>query len=339
MPTITKKEIAERLGVSRSTVSHVLNNKPNTRISTKTRERVFKTARELGYVNDWLNQRIKVQNELKFVICGLEFSHPIFFKYLRTVQQIAKQNSYRLLYHEIPNSAEGVNELISTLNQSPVSGILLTGYLGPELIRKLKQVRTPFVCVGTYDIPDVTIVTYDSYQQGLLATEHLIKLGHKKIAFLTGDLEILDLKLQLQGYKDALEKHSIKYDIQLVQASEIEDGYALGSRLFNLGLSPTAICTANDMVAVGLLKLFINKGIRVPDQVSIVGAGDTDLAVHSHPALTSINLNEHNTVGKAMEMLIGHINNANLPPREIQTPVSLTVRESTASAATSDSFK
>jgi DNA-binding LacI/PurR family transcriptional regulator len=282
---VTQKDIADYVGVSRTAVSLVLNNAPNSTVSEKTKELILKAAKELGYKDT------DVKPKICYVFYSRDANDPRYFQHLRVTEEAAARYGYSMLFMSIkpdPNDHQRLKELARSQD---TAGILVSGLLDDTIIEILEETKVPHVYYGSTDRTDINVVTSDYAKVSYEAVRHLIELGHRRIAFFSGSLRLLINKRELAGYSRALEEAGIEVDKALIQSGAEEDGDELCSRLHELDVDYTAAYCTNTVIQFGVLQGLKRRGIAVPEQISLIGHEYTELVKLSIPQLTTMILN------------------------------------------------
>lgn len=279
---VTKKDIAEHLGISRSTVSFVLNNTPNVKVAEKTRTLILQTAQELGY---WNNE---ISPKLCFILYDREGDDPRYMVNLGIVAEAAEQYQYQLLFKSLKANVQEYPKLVKFLQEQKVSGLIVTGAVTDTFIDMIVETGIPCVFWGGTYREDIRVAVNDHKKAAYEATRHLLSLNHKKIAFFTGALHLSVHKLELEGYMQALSEEGIAIDKSLIQVSKEESGYELCRRMEELDIEYTAAFCVNSVIQFGVLQRLKESGVHVPEEVSLIGYEFTDLVRASVPQLTVI---------------------------------------------------
>ena len=335
---VTMQQVAERAGVSRTTVSFVLNNTPNVNISPETRERILHAASELNYARDFA--ATSLATGLSHTIALVmrqdleELSIDAFLGGLiNGVSRAINTDGYHLLFYamrlDAPEGAYG--ELIRSQR---VDGLLLSGPVvnDPELL-ELHESGVPIVVHGTPVINHFFSVDVDNVASARAATEHLILLGHRRIALITnGPLTYTASRDRFSGYCQALEAANIPLDDSLVAIGAFTDdsGYNSTLQLLSLSPRPTALFVASDVVALGAMRALKQHGLCIPDDLSIIGFDDIPLVKYLDPGLTTIRLPAIDLGFFAGQMLMKLIKGEPIQKKQIQLTSRLIIRNSTA---------
>lgn len=310
----TIKDVATRAGVSPSTVSRVISNHP--RISEKTKREVRQAMEELGYHPNILARSLakRTSDAIGVLIPSTTeefFMNPFFPELLRGITDVAKREGFDLLLSTSDSGKEDVTSLNRMIHGKRVDGVLLlSSRMQDPLMQVLRENPFPATLVGRpqEDMP-IAWVNNDNVLAGYTATQHLIALGHKRIAFLTGDESFIVTRDRMQGYTQALEEAGLPNDRRLMAFSPfIEQGGYLGMmRLLALQGRPTAVVASDDLLAFGAMRAAGELGYRIPEDISIIGFNNTRLTEMSNPSLTSVDVHIYELGTKAAELLIEQI--------------------------------
>ncbi len=324
-PTI--RDVARRAGVSPSTVSRVLNDRPG--ISEETRARVLAAARELGYIPDMAGRTLASGRTLNlgFLLHPRHSlgPHSFYGEVLTGVDREARRHGYHVLF-----AAEGDLKVPQMVREGRVDGLILAGCDIPrETIVALQVQNVPLVLVDNH-VEKVNSIATDNVGGAYEATSHLIRLGHRRIAFLCEWLEDLSFAERFEGYRRALADHGIPFDEALVAEGlprKPHTGYVAAQRLLER-TTPTAIFAANDLVAVEALRVLRERGLRVPEDVALVGFDDAELVRHTTPPLTSVRVHRQEMGALAVRRLLDLLDHPDQPPVHIRVFTELVIRES-----------
>ncbi|MCQ6561681.1 LacI family DNA-binding transcriptional regulator [Paenibacillus mendelii] len=300
---VTKKEIAEYLGISRTAVSLVLNNTPSSTISAETRNRILQAAQELGY------RDVEVSPKLCYVLYNREANDPRYMGDLRVMEEAASQFSYGLVFMNITSTEESLHKLQRLLNNQEIDGFIVSGDVDETLIDMFRHSQTSYIISGL-PLPDiidkVNFAANDDRKLAYDATNYLISIGHTRIALFMGSMDYNTHKLGMEGYCQALEDNGLPLDKSLIQISNEENGYELCRRAEMLQLDYTAAFCANTVIQFGVLQRLKETGVAVPQHISLIGSGLTELARISVPPLTTLYASTEQTA-KIVALLINII--------------------------------
>ncbi len=341
----TLSDIAENVGVTPMTVSRVIND--NGYVSDETREKVLQAVKELNYRRNGLARNLKRRfTETVGLVLG-DISNPYSTELARAVRETLIHRGFNLFICISEHSAKEDIVAFKSLADHSVDGIIVatrSNEGGDKYLRGIVESNVPVVVIGRdFYHEEVDFVSPDNLRGGFEATRHLIDLGHERIAFIGASLKGgLSLK-RLQGYLKALEQHGIEIDERLItgrneNVSEVpgysteEIGFEGMKRLLTLPKPPTAVFARNDFTAIGAMSAIKEAGLRIPEDISIVGFDDISLAVRTSPPLTTVRQPMRLEGQIAAEMLLERIEETeNKSRRERILNCELIVRESTGS--------
>jgi LacI family transcriptional regulator len=300
-------DVAEMAGVAISTVSRVLNSSPD--VSEPTRSRVLKAIDALQFRPDRTAKSL-AQKQLRSVCVALpSFTTPFHNEFLKGIRGELANRDYDLLLCDLGSTAPR-STLIRFLKRGAVDGLILAGMpVNADLSAELKALHAPVVLVG-HSRDEFDSFTWDDFTGGRLAAEHLIEQGHVDVAKITTASPSNLQTDRLRGYRQAIADAGLDYDPDLVFTGETpkhagfseEAGYEAAGKLLASGRSFTAIFCAADVHALGALLALTEAGLRVPDDVAIVGYDD--IKSSRYISLTSVNQHMRKTGGHAMQRLL-----------------------------------
>lgn len=332
----TSIDIAYRAGVSQSTVSRALRNSPL--VNLETRQRIQAIAKELNYKVDKNASNLRTQNSLTLALLICEdptnddsMINPFFLSMLGSITRATARQGYDLLvsFQQLSTDWHADYE-----DSNKADGIILLGY-GDYMdyahkLETLIEKNTHFVIWGAeHNNKAVLSIGCDNHQGGLIATEHLLKLGHRHIAFL-GDASghSPEFRDRYLGHVDALTSAGITANKQLQHhAINTEaSGYDAAMALLDAGITFDAVFTASDLIAIGAIRALKKRGVLVPEQVAVVGYDDIPVASFANPALTTVKQDTKYAGEILVESILKLIRGEEVSQRLIQT--SLVIRGS-----------
>ncbi|MFN8634085.1 MAG: LacI family DNA-binding transcriptional regulator [Chloroflexota bacterium] len=335
---ITIRDVARRAGVSLSTVSQVLNGRPGY-ASAATRDRVLEVARELGYRPNALARGLVTSRTGTLGVVITDITRAFFTQVVGSVEQVASRQGYSVLLA----CADGVQleqTAIETFLDKRVDGIICmstTAETTTEHILQVTRMGVPLVIINRpLDTPELSQIAWDDVEIGRRATEHLIGLGHRRIAHLAGTQQTASRRSaidRLTGYKEALTAAGLPIDPSSIVDGAYDYHVALAAcgQLFDRPRPPTAVFAASDSMAVAIVNALHRRNLRVPDDVSVVGANDDQFAVHVEPQLTTVRLPVTAAGRRAAELILASIGAPTRPePVREMLASELVVRASTA---------
>jgi LacI family transcriptional regulator len=335
MVSVTLEDIARIAGVSKSTVSRVMNDDPN--VGKRTRERVLQVAREHNYVPNHAAQALvrKRSQVIGVVIPGtahIFFGDNSYFPML--LQGIANSTNtldYSMLLWLGHNHRDREHFSRRILQNRMTDGLIIASMLDDDPLFDRMIESIPFIVMvecPLRHLDRVSYVTIDNVASGRMATEHLISLGYQRIAHITGNLLISDGQDRLQGYRQALESAGLPYDPDLVYHGDFTYNTGYNGMEALLPKQPDAIFVASDNSAHGAIQAIEDAGLRVPDDIAIVGFDDLDVATKINPNLTTVQQPIQDKGEAAVKLLVDLITGSVTGPQRIILPTRLVIRDS-----------
>jgi len=326
-PTIT--DVARRAGVSKSLVSLVMRGADH--VSPERRQAVNKAAAELGYrPNAMARSLVQRRTHLVGVMVS-DLHNPFFADVVAGIQEQAARTGYKVLVNSGNRAAAREADAMETLLQLRADGIILgSPVLDDEVIGRASR-EVPIVLVGREAHgPAVDSVTNDDRAGAEVAVEHCVSLGHRRIAHIDGG-HGAGAPARRHGYEAAMKRLGLGDLVSVVSGTYTEEGGHTGCLLL-LGQKPrpTAIFAANDLAAIGALNAIEESGLKVPDDISLVGYDNTSLAALRHISLTTIHQPRLEMGQLALSTLLERIDQDREEPRRVVLSPSLVVRASTA---------
>ena len=328
--SITIKDIARLANVSQATVSKALNDRPDVGLETK--EHILKIAEQHNFLPNASGRALKQRvTESVGVIFRRDdnplSSNPFYSRVLEGIEAELAFNDYNLVLHLVPEHKLPV--LPKMVRTKQVDAVVLVGIKHEEFVRQLQQAGVPVILVDpNTDIPGCSQVLIDNENGAFLATQHLIQHGHTRIGFISGELSRLSFKQRLDGYVKAFKYHNLPIDEELIKAGGVEAGYELTKSLLMLPHRPTAICAANDINAIYGYKAINEFNLKIPDDISVVGFDDIDLAKMAIPPLTTVRVYKEELGSVAVRNLRQLIQDKSAMATTTIIPVRLIQRES-----------
>ncbi len=338
-------DIATTVGVAPMTVSRVLNQ--NGYVSEDVRNRVLSVVKELNYRRNGLARSLKRQRTDTIGLVLGDISNPYSTELARAVREAATAKNYNLFICISEHSAQEDIAAFESLTSHSVDGLIVATRAndsGDEYLKSIVENNVPVVAIGRdFYHEQIDYISADNLQGGFEATQHLIDLGHRRIGFIGATLENEAKLKRLQGYLNALEKHRIEIDERLVTGrrevrtgvpgySTEKIGYEGMKRLLSLPNRPTAIFARNDFTAIGAMTAVKESGLRIPQDVAIIGFDDIPLAVHMSPSLSTVRQPMRLQGQIAAELLLRRIeSDEDLLREEKILNCELIIRESTVS--------
>jgi len=325
--------VAERAGVSIASVSRVLNGLP---ASSHLSERVQTAAQELGYVADATARSLKVGRTEQIALAVADVGNPVYVDMMHAVSRVVTDAGYRLVLSSTGSNAADQIALLQSLNRGFADGLLLSPLrVTPELVDAIRSSRLPIVVIGSLPTDvEVDSVRADSAAGMELAVTHLAEQGRRHIAFVNGPVDTVPGAARLAGYTSAMMNRKLPIaDDAIVSAEDFTLAAGLSATETLLAQSaPDAIVCANDLLAVAALKVLARRGLRVPEDIALVGMDDTDIAELSIPSITSVNLRSAKRARTAARLLLRRLEDPTGSVSRLVIEPRLVVRESTIGA-------
>ncbi|HWX19372.1 MAG TPA: LacI family DNA-binding transcriptional regulator [Candidatus Binatia bacterium] len=340
---IRLKDIAARANVSVMTVSKALRDEHDVSAETKTRIKLL--AQQMGYVPDSTAQGLRTRTSKLFGLVIPSLANPIYSRILLAIQERAFELGYDVLLAYTFNTPEREEVCIRRLLSRQVDGMFIAPVYRiaseARIYQELLARQVPTVLLG-HTVPfcsHFVNVEADDLLGGYAVTQHFLKLGHKRIAFLAGPVATPWNQERFEGYRRALREAGLDVDDKLVfQAGRmLEDGVKAAMQMINEGAQATAVQAANDLVAAGAAKVFLKQRLRIPEDVSIAGFGNTLLSEYFLVPLTTMSQPKHRLGLAAIEAMT-HLLRGHRPDSK-RLPTELIVRASSGTPPATPALK
>lgn len=327
---VTIRDLAEAAGVSVTTVSQILNGKGE-RFSIETRQRVHQLQEDLGYVPDFNARNLIMKSAQTIGVLVPNLGNPFFSMFIRGVQQTSRERHFIPLIFGANHDEQLESYYLQELIKRAVDGLIIASasITGEAIDNILKKNGIPYLLIDQNGGPSVDRIRVDDEQGGQLAARHLLTLGHQRIVVVMPEHPTQNLRIRLAGFKAQL----VDQQIPLVDSAVITSpmtklgGYQATAAV--LAQHPTAVFAINDETALGLMRGLHEQGVRVPDDISVLGYDDIDLDEYVVPKLTTIHQPVVTMGQQATELLINRVQNQRQPAQMVDLPVVLKQREST----------
>ncbi len=341
----TQADVARLAGVSRVTVSHVVNSQDGGRvlISEETRRRVLEAVGELGYVPDARAQALRSGSTKTIGLIIPDIHNPHFWEIVDGVEQEASAAGYHILLSGISPKDRYAEDIFNDLSRRRIDGLVMV----PSFIYQSEEAKKTLAYLLTRRLPVVGMmadhgdvrynidrVTSDYHDATREAMTHLLSLQHRRIGFIFG-IDVPELgNDRLFAYRDSLQAAGLPEDPALIVGCgpTIEDGYHAARQLLELPSRPTALLAINDLLAIGALRAIKDFGLNVPEDVSLFGYDDIPMAKYLVPRLSTASKNGEKMGREAIRLLLARLQDPDRPRQEIRLPARLILRESTGPA-------
>jgi len=339
----TQVDVAKLAGVSRATVSYVLNDVADSyvAITEETRQRVLKAAAELGYQPDAMAQSLRsgMTNTIGLLIPDMH--NPHYWQIAYGVEQEVRSKGFDVMLMSASLNPDYELHSVQTLARRRIDGLILLltffDHVQSEVDRLVQQ-RKPLVLIGTS--ASKIDMARTSFKEGAVeAMKHLLQLGHRRIGLVYG-IGGVGVPYPDQGndrlvaYRQGLQSVGLTTDESLIQycGTTLNEGYKAATNLLKREIPPTAIIVINDMLAIGVMRAIYDYHLRIPEDVSIVSFDDIDVAAYVQPPLTTVHVDGEALGRAASQLIFRRLENPTLPPQEIFISSQLVIRGTTGPA-------
>ena len=332
----TRDDVAALAGVSTAVVSYVVNDGPRP-VSEAARRRGLDAIRRLDYVPNQAARSLAGQRTGTLGLIVPTLANPVWAGLALGAGDIALPESFLLMMCDVENDPQLDAHYAETLASKQLDGVIVVPTAQPDAtLDLLARAQIPAVVVER-STPEAPCVVVDAEATGRLVTQHLLDLGHRRIAFVSEHGSVLDSRHRLRGYRAALSDHGVEADDRLVigtgpslQHSIVEGASAAAEHLLDLDPRPTALFAHNDLIAIAVIRSAHRRGLVVPDDLSVIGVDDTEAGRYIDPALTTMPFPSRDLGRAAARILLTMIEGGDVPESTVIPPCDLIVRASTA---------
>jgi LacI family transcriptional regulator len=331
----TLRDVAEGAGVHPATASRALNPETRRLVNNETADRVIRVARELGYRPNPIARSLKTARSSSVGLVIPDLTNPLFPPIVRGIEDVLSPTGYNAWIVNTDNDPDREEALVESLRSRHVEGLIVaTARLDHPLLDRLASDGLPLVLVNRrLSRSDIPSVTTDDQAGVALTVHHLVELGHQRIAHIAGPQDTSTGLNRLRAYHQALRDHGIAEDPDLVTActswTEVEGAAGL-RRLLDSGVDFTAVLAGNDLLALGCYDALGERGMRCPDDISVVGFNDMPFVDKLDPPLTTVRIPHYEIGAEAAHLLLERLRDPKRHPRSVVLPLTLVTRASTA---------
>ena len=330
----TLRDIAEYAGVSVATVSRVLGGSPNFRVNTETRKRIIKAAKDLNYRPNNMARSLRVSKTFTLGLVLPALGNPVFTEIVLGIEDAAVEAGYTIIISHLRPQTVEKKIYLRWIQENRVDGLIMaTAMTDDAVIDEMVSHDIPFVLVNRRALNATNYVVIDDAAGAKMAVQHLIELGHRRIAHVSGLLTLDTSIRRLQGYRQALAESGISYDGQLVEETNWMDwtsGRVAMKRILSREPKPTAIFAGNLMGAIGAMASIREAGLKIPDDISIITLHDAPLAEIMEPPLSVVKMPLYEMGRRATGWIVKSLE-GNPPANSVMLPPEkLIVRNSTS---------
>ncbi len=330
----TLKDVAERAGVHVTTASRALNPATSSLVNAGTIRKVQAAARQLRYTPNAIARGLKTSRSMSVGVLLPDLTNPLFPPIVRGIEDVLAGGGYTTLIANTDNDPERQLAIFDTLRARQIDGIIAaTARRNDRLFLEAHRAGVRVVLVNRrVDGSEIPSVTGDDQDGIAKAVRHLVELGHTRIGHVAGPQDTTTGLLRLRAYRGAIEDAGFPADPTLISsASEFTETHgAHATRELLDAASPTALVAGNDMIALGCLDVFAERGLRCPDDISLVGFNDMQFIDRLNPPLSTVHVPHYQIGAEAARMLLERLADPDLPAKSITLPATLVLRQSTA---------
>ena len=331
---MTIKDLSAQTGYSVGTVSRVLNNQPN--VSEKAKKAILEAAAASGFQLNANAKQLKQSHSNSILVVVKGTSNEMFSGLVETIQACVAETAYRLMVDYIDENGNEVLRALQLCRERKPLGVLFLGGNREHFLGGFQRIGVPCVLVtndaGELGFENLSSVSSDDVMAGRTAIDHLVRMGHRRIAVIGGDLQASDTsRLRYQGCMEAFRDYGISFDPEQDYESvrfSFEGGCRAAKHLLEKGREFTALFAMSDVMAIGAIRALKDAGLRVPEDVSVMGFDGLAIGAYTVPTLSTIRQNVDAMARRSVEMLLENIQ-AVQEPRYETVPFDLELREST----------
>jgi LacI family transcriptional regulator len=324
------RTVAERANVSIATVSRTINHVPT--VNAKMAKRVWEAIRELNYFPNTQARALVSGRTRLFGLIVSEITNPFFPELIQGFEDIAVESGYEVLISSTNYDPRRMNLCIRRMLERKAEGVaVMTFGIEEPLLEQLAERNIPLVFVDQGpDRPGISLLKVDYHHGIRQGVQHLAALGHRNIAFISGPMRLHSAQSRLAAFQKSLTECGIAINQEWIVEGDhtLEGGIAAAEKLLSASKPATAVICSNDMTAIGVLHKVYRAGLRVPDDLSIIGFDDIHITRVTIPPLTTIQMSRTELSRAAVNALRAHVENTT-PHREYKIDTKLVVREST----------
>lgn len=325
------KDVAKLAGVGLGTASRVLNNNPS--VNEETRKAVQEAMKALNYQPNAIARSLKMNSTRTVGILIPDISSTFFPEIVRGIEDLANEYQYNIILSNTDLDFEKEKIALNVFSEKKVDGILfISNTVCSSTMEKFEEMDIPVVLVSTRDKDNILpCVTIDNEKAAYEAVSYLCRLGYRKIAMLAGLFQDPNAGIpRLQGYIRALSANGIRFDKNLVEEGDYgyKSGYNNMRQLIDKNIVPAAVFAASDLMAIGASKAILERGLRIPQDISIIGFDGVEAAEFFYPSITTISQPRYEMGAEGMRLLTRLMNKEEVDDKNIILDFELIERES-----------
>lgn len=333
---ITIYDVAKKAGVSISTASKALNDRKD--VGEKTKERIKQIAKELAYEPSHFARALAMKKTGNIGVLTVRYystpmlTNPFYSKIIEGIEEGLMNSDLNLITNILRREQIDGLELPKMVKEKSVDGLILLGYMPEEFVELIVNKGLPLVVVDNYVNENISMIVADDEGGAYSAVSYLIKTGHKKIAYISGPSKRISFKKREQGYKKALNENGLAVNPDFILYNDGEEpGYEWMKKILQSGEKPDAIFTCNDVTAILCINMLRENGLKVPDDISVIGFDNIEMGQHFIPSLSTVDIDKERIGIKAVNILSDKIKDKAKSVDRIIFPVNLIIRDSVKS--------
>ena len=327
---VTIKDIAKEADVSVTTVSRVLNNKPD--VGDDTRSKILKIIDEMNYNPNSVARGLVMQKTHTIGLIIPDISNPFFPEVAKAIEDKAQKLGYSVIFFNTDNHLEREKKAVELFKSKQVDGLIVSLSLGnEEILKELKASNYPVVQIDRSVLNNsYPLVSIDNKNSAYQIVEYMLKKGYRKIAHISGDLNTTTARERLEGYKKAISDYGIEINEDYIIEGDYtqHSGFEAVKKLLKLKDSPTAVFAANDLSAAGVYKALFAADLKIPEDMAVAGHDDIGIASLLRPELTTMRQPKYSLGERAVSVLLKMINNSGTECEDQILKTNLIIRES-----------
>jgi LacI family transcriptional regulator len=335
----TLREVADKAGVHPATASRALNRGTESMVNATTAARIQKVAKELGYSPNPIARSLKTSRSSSIGLVIPDLTNPLFPPIVRGIEDVLRPVGYNAWIVNTDNQADLEATAVESFRQRNVEGfVFATAHLEHPLLEEMAASGTPMVLVNrriaSADIPSVTS---DDATGVAMAMQHLVDLGHRKIIHLAGPQDLSTGVTRRRAFRESLEDHSLPDEPARVIVCETwseEAGTRAALEIIDSDVEFTAILAGNDLLALGAYDALTERGLRCPEDISVIGFNDMPYMDKVWPPMTTVRIPHYEIGAEAARLLLEVLEDPTRHPRSLLLPLTLVVRSSTGPVRT-----
>lgn len=323
------KEVAELAGVSVATVSRAIN---NSSVTPETRNKILQVIEETGYIPNLTGRNLRKSKSNKLLAIVPDISNDFYAEILRGIKDVSDSFDYNLLFVTTNFNEFAERDALELLSTKQIDGVISFFSSLPQEDVKTITSKFPYVqCCEATDGVLLTKVTIDNLQAGYDATSYFLKKGHRNIAMISGQLYPMACRNREAGFKRALLESDIDPKNRKIELGDFSyrGGYEACKKLFSSENPPTALFAASDSMAIGAIRFLQDHGVKIPDDVEVIGFDNNEIAEFNNPPLSTVAQPRFEMGRMAAELLMKKIEDKNAIPASVILPHELIFRAST----------